>query len=89
VKMTASSSDAGCCRATTVRRGSLDVQLVLLGLRQCCVIAGQGDEVFGVVVHCARVLQHGELADGAVSERRPESCVHQLHKLRSSWSATI
>jgi hypothetical protein len=68
---------------------SSDVQLNLVRFRQRRAVAGQGDEALGVVVHRARAPQHGKLADGAVSERRPESRVHELHKLRPSRSSAI
>jgi hypothetical protein len=34
-------------------------------------------------------LQYGELPNGAVGERRPKTCVHQLHKLWPSRSAAV
>jgi hypothetical protein len=66
-----------------------DVKLDLLRLRQRRVAAGQGDEALGVVVHRTYAPQHGELADGAVGEWRPEPRVHELHELRPSRPTAI
>jgi hypothetical protein len=58
-----------------------DEQLNLLPLGQGGVMAGEGDEALGVVIHRAGVPQHGEFANGAIGERRPEAGIHQLHEL--------